>query len=632
MPRALFVLATCWAVSLPAKPQGTTPVTVTLSLEAHRAVYKIGEPILLRLKFIASEPGLSLNMTTTEPASPIDDLVVSPMVGVFPWLDDQARGQQYTPDYAALASLEINKPLIVTVPLNAVFRFDMPGHYTIHVVTGRVLRGGVERSERFGPLTTNSVSFDIEPMSETEEVNRAAVLEREIREAADLRSAQQYAEELDWLTGEASTHVKLSLFLHPKTFYPFSVDLARGLWIARNRKLVVAELERALRDPTQNLSAGSSLLALAVSLKAQLESPFRSTSPAAPLPTQRIEGEYLKLIAASLPERKDEALVDAARTVFVQLAQRKETTEAAYAAAREVLIMHFGEVNEFNVDWLLNAYGGYLQDRRIVPALEQILQKQHNPTLNLERTAVLKQLMKIAPEESRKELIAEVCGDNPTLLQALDNMPFQALPETDTCLMRKMQAAVGNPAKWLSLQWASEFIVRFASSAVYDDLLALYQASGGTWDKQAQGYILGYFMRWDSKRGLPLLESALPANAPKLDFSVLYALKRVDSPSLEPFWRGRMESAPPEQAGQAAWLLSQTGPAEDQTIVRARLERWRAKWKNLVIPEPEARLEADLTQATMSGKNWQMPAVEAVRLYEACLSSACKSLSPRRQY
>ncbi|MDQ2774229.1 MAG: hypothetical protein M3Y57_04765 [Acidobacteriota bacterium] len=239
MPRALLMLASWWFVCLPAVAQ-KGPVTATLSFEGHRTIYKIGEPILLRLTFIASEPRLSLNMTTTEPASPIDDLLLSPMTGVFPWLEDQARGRRYTPDYAALASLEIGNPQIVTLPLNAVYRFDIPGHYTVQVVTGRVLRGRVERSERFGPLKTNSVTFDIEPMSETEDANRATVLEREIREAADLKIARQYVEELDCLTGDASTHVKLSLLLHPKTFYPFG----------RNRTLVVAELERALHNPT----------------------------------------------------------------------------------------------------------------------------------------------------------------------------------------------------------------------------------------------------------------------------------------------------------------------------------------------------------------------------------------------
>ncbi len=448
MLRGLVTLVSCWGACLPAFAQGD-PVAVTLSLDAHRTVYKIGEPILLHLTFTANKPGLSLNVTVTEPASPIDNLLVSPKTGIFPWRDDQARGHRYTPDYAVLAPLKSNEPQVLTLPLNSVYRFDMPGHYTVQVVTNRVLRGGIEHSDRVGPLMTNSVTFDIEPMTEAEDANRATALERKIREAPDLRIAQQYAEELYWLTGDASTRVKLSLFLHPKTFYPFGVDVSRGLWIARNRPLVVAELERALRDPNQQLSAGSSLLGLTVSLKARLESPFNSGSPATPLETQRIEGEYLKLIAASLPAREGRALVDAARTVFVQLAQRKETAEPHYAAAHEVLITRFGEVDQFDVHSLLNTYGEYLRDARIVPALKQILQNQHDPCLNLERTAVLKQLMEITAADSRSELVSEVCGENPTLLQGIDTAPFETLPETDECLNSKIHAAAANPAKQL---------------------------------------------------------------------------------------------------------------------------------------------------------------------------------------
>ncbi|MDQ2774227.1 MAG: hypothetical protein M3Y57_04755 [Acidobacteriota bacterium] len=143
-------------------------------------------------------------------------------------------------------------------------------------------------------------------------------------------------------------------------------------------------------------------------------------------------------------------------------------------------------------------------------------------------------------------MATEVCGDNPALLQVIDNAPLQTLPETDGCLKSKIDAAAANPAKQLNLQWATEFAARFASSAIYDDLLALYRRSGGTWDKQAQGYILGYFMRWDPHRGLPLLESALSISAAKLDFCLLYALNRAYSPSLEPVWRRPIASAPPE--------------------------------------------------------------------------------------
>jgi hypothetical protein len=72
------------------------PVRVDLSLAGGKTTYHIGEPIQLVLAFTATEPGFSLNGTTTQPASPIDTLFLSPMTGVFPWLDDQARGYPYS--------------------------------------------------------------------------------------------------------------------------------------------------------------------------------------------------------------------------------------------------------------------------------------------------------------------------------------------------------------------------------------------------------------------------------------------------------------------------------------------------------------------------------------------------------
>ena len=120
-------------------------------------------------------------------------------------------------------------------------------------------------------------------MSEDEESAKASRFEQEIREELDVRPAQKFADELDWLTGDASTRVKLSLFLHPKTLYPFSVDVSRGLWVARSRALVVAELDRALRDPTQPISINSSFLSTAASLKAHEESPYNPENVEAPL-------------------------------------------------------------------------------------------------------------------------------------------------------------------------------------------------------------------------------------------------------------------------------------------------------------------------------------------------------------
>ena len=603
------------------------PVRVELSLVEGKTLHRIGEPIRLNLAFTASEAGFSLNGTTTEPASPIDTLVLSPMTGVFPWLDDQARGNRYGPDYASILSLDVNKRVTVGLTLNAVYRFDKPGHYKVHVVTNRVSSGDLQHSQLLGPLTSNEVEFDVAAMADADEAARAATLEKQIREAANMQQAQSFAAELGWLTGDASTRAKISLYLHPKEFYPFGVDVTWGLWMARNRGLVMAELERALMDPTDSLSASASLLGTTAALKARLAVPFDPTDPGKALPTDQIESEYLHQMAATLSQRKGESLVTAAQTVFTRLAQRKETSGNDFAAAREVLITHFAQVNEYSVDWLLNSYGTYLQDPRMVPALESILQTQKDPVLSGERAAVEAQLIKLAPQNVRSLVVEEVCADYRVRLKPIQDAPFDVLPETDECLKKQIQAASENVKHGgVDLQMKTALAARFATAAIYDDLLNLYEKSSANWDGQARGGMLAYFMRWDASRGLPLLEAALPIGAEQLEPNISFALFRAYySSGLDAFLRVRLASGPPEQAGMAAFEMSQNGPAEDQDILRQRLDRWRTQWSGKDIPEAEGKLESELVQAVIEGKEWKLAETPASVLRESCLSSICRS-------
>jgi hypothetical protein len=620
---------TCGMASIP--PGG--PVRVELSLAEGKTVYRRGEPIRLNLAFTASEAGFSLNETTTEPASPIDTLVLSPMTGVFPWLDDQARGHRYGPDYGSITDLEVNKPTTVGLTLNGVYRFDQPGHYKVHVVTNRVSSGDLQHSQLVGPLTSNEVEFDVVAMADADEAARAAALEKQIREATNMQQAQSLAEELGWLTGDASTRAKISLYLHPKEFYPFGVNVTWGLWMARNRGLVVAELDRAIADPTDSLSASASLVDTTAALKARLAVPFDPAEPGKALPTDQIESEYLHQIVATLSQRKGDSLVTAALTVFTRLAQRKETSGNDFAAAREVLITHFAQVNEYSVDWLLNGYGTYLQDPRMVPALESILQTQKDPIMNGERAAVEAQMIKLAPQNVRSFVIEEVCANYRVMLKPIQDAPFDVLPETDECLKKQIQAASENVKHGgVDLQMKTALAARFATNAIYDDLLSLYKRSSADWDGQARGGMLAYFMRWDASRGLPLLEAALPIGAEQLEPNISFALFRAYySTGLDAFLRVRLASAPPEQAGMAAFEMSQNGPAEDQDILRQRLDRWRTQWSGKEIPGAEGKLEGELVQAVIEGKEWKLAEAPASVLRESCLSSVCRSRFQARQ-
>lgn len=364
----LILLSACASLA-----QQDPDVQVRLSLANGKDSYRGGEPIVLELTFTARVLGYRINEITTEPASPVDQVLLSPAKGVYPWLDDYSRERRYVPDYETSNELQLGQPVTIELPLNALYRFDEPGRYTVHVVTSRITSGDFLHPKSAGALTSNDVSFDTVPMDDSDEAAKAEHLESLIRSARDLRTAQRYASQLQWLAGDPSTHVKLSLFLHPKEFYPFGVDVSYGLWVARNRALVVSTLEQAMSDPQQPIGPVASVLQMAVALKSRVELPYDPASTN-PLPqVNRIEDDYMRRIAATLSLRQDANLASTAVTLLTSLAQRGKTGTPEFEAAREAIITHFADVNEYQVDWVLNAYGKYLEDSRMIPALENML-------------------------------------------------------------------------------------------------------------------------------------------------------------------------------------------------------------------------------------------------------------------
>jgi hypothetical protein len=364
---ALILLSACAPFA-----QKNPDVQVRLSLANGKDFYRGGEPIVLELTFTARVLGYQINDVTTELASPVDQVLLSPAKGVYPWLDDYSRERRYFPDYETSNELQPGQPFTIELPLNALYRFDEPGRYTVHVVTSRVASGDLLHPKPVA-LTSNDVSFDTVPMDDTDEAARAKHLESLIRSAPDLRTAQRYASQLQWLTGDPSTQVKLSLFLHPKEFYPFGVDVSYGLWVARNRAFVVSILEQAMSDPQQPIGPVTSVLQMAVALKSRLESPYDPASPIALPQASQIEDGYVRRIVATLPQREDANLASTAITLLISLVQRDKTDTPEFEAAREAIITHFADVNEYQVDWVLNGYGKYLEDTRMIPALENML-------------------------------------------------------------------------------------------------------------------------------------------------------------------------------------------------------------------------------------------------------------------
>ena len=604
-------------------------VKCELSLEGGKTQFRSGEPIVLQLSFTATGPAVSVDVTTTEPPSPIDTVVLTPKVSAFPWLEEQARGKRYSPDYMNTTTAEPNQPVTLTLTLNDLYRFDSPGHYTVYITTRRVSAGdGSSNGSLPSPghpqeLTSNDVSFDVVPFPDRDEAALAVSLEQRIRASTNQRSAQKLADELDYLTGDAATAAKLSLFLDPKIFDPSRVDVTRGLWIARNRPMVVAALERAIVDPAQTCA---DLVGTLVDLKATLQPPHNP---------EGIKAEYIHQIALSIPKRTGESRIDAARTVFVTMAQEGHASGPDFDIARETIITHFSEVDEYSdVESILNSYGKYLPDPRLVPALRRILETATDPVFSGNREAALTQLAriapdaKIAPDDASTCLVREACSEHPATIRAVrDLSPMETLPEADTCLREKLIAQTNGAGTRMMFGTTIQYIARFADAALLSDVRKAYAERTDRWDQRARGAALTYLMRWDAKNSRPLLDALLLGPDSSDGIIMVDVLEPEHDPAdgLKEAVREYLQTAPPKIAAWCAFALSKLGEPEDRELLRKTLEQLRRR-DAAEFSHWDGKFEVELVTAVAQGRSWESTKDEITALEQTCVSRECRQM------
>jgi hypothetical protein len=583
---------------------------------------------VLQFSFTATGPGVSVDVTTTEPPSPIDTVVLTPKEGAFPWLDEQARGKRYSPDYVNTTTAEPNRPVTLTLTLNDLYRFDSPGHYTVSITTRRVSvgdessNGSLPSPGHLQELTSNDVSFDVVPFPDQDEAALAASLEQRIRASANQRSAQKLADELDYLSGDTATAAKLSLFLHPKTFEPSRVDVTRGLWIARNRTVVVAALERAIVDPAQT---SADLVGILVDLKATLQPPHNP---------EGIKAEYIRQIALSIPKRTGESRIDAARTVFVTMAREGHASGPDFDIARETIITHFSEVDQYSdVESILNPYGKYLLDPRLVPALRRILETTTDPVFSGNREAALTQLARISPDakiaaDASTYLVREACSEHPAMIRAVrDLSSMETLPEADTCLREKLIAETNGAGTRMMLGTTMQYIARFADAALLSDVRKAYAERTDRWDQRARGAALTYLMRWDAKNSRPLLDALLlgPDSSDGIIMVDMLEPEHDPADGLKEAVREYLQTAPPKIAAWCAFGLSKIGDPEDRELLRKTLEQLRRR-DAAEFSHWDGKFEVDLVTAVARGRSWESTKDEIIALEQTCISRECKQM------
>ena len=633
------------ALVITVNAQSPTPadVHVKLSFADNKTVYQIGEPIEVFMEFTADREGYSVEYAPERNEPGLDTVIVSPETGITHWFDDLNDNRPFPRDSFATDKLT-STPKRVELTLNDRLRFDSPGRYTIYVKTRRVSPGsGWGQNEPF-LLSTNSISFELQSMSEADEAKEVKRLSDLLDAKRDINTREEVSRQLSYLTGDPSTREKVRRFLNAEQQSGnHSSHISTGLFIARNRALVLKLIENSMRDPV--IPVTTSMLLAATRLKTLLthgvrEKPVdarKALSEHAESPQFReIREAYVVELAAGLAKRTGNNQITTALTIFTSVEREPRVDTPGRREAQRILVQQFDSLYPYMQEWLLQIYWEQMRDPALVPSFKKILASGTN-SKNL-REAALKRLLEMAPNEARSYVVAEIRDPrSPVDPKILGELKDESLPEVDAALLEHIRRLIQSPdnrdRNYLYLKAA--LLVRFATGSIYQDLMPLYEAMDQKLPNETRAGLLAYFAKHNEREAIPLIEQAISELKPSENTSLLSKITSLYySESIGVLLKKLLETDDVALVSHAAYLIRRHGAAGDEKILEARLKRWHEQWRDRVAEadaQHQGQIELNLIYGLIMGNSWKLPPDRVRELKMSCTTQLCKQSNLVRQ-
>jgi len=639
-----FLLMALVCLASPAFGQNPpADVHVHLTLADNKTTYRLGETIKLILEFTADSEGYQTDTIPDRNEPTSDSLSISPDSGVFRWLE-QINGNRMGRDVMSYVRLSTT-PTRVELLVNDSLRIERPGRYSAQVTTRRVSPASKSRGD-FPPsivMTTNEVSFDVQPMSSEDEAKEVKRLSDQLDATHDVRAEEEITRQLSFLTGDESSREKVRRFLNSEgRSGNYGAHIYYGLFIARNRGLVLQLLETAMRDP--NTPVTQSLLGVMTSLRFHQQTaglpakPPVATSELSPYSDPRvieIQDAYVAELAAGLGKRTGKSQTTTAMTILMHLPKNPQAAGALLSEARRIVVQQFDTLTPFDHEYLLEQYWEQLRDPSLIPSLKKLLTSTDRWAQGIHKS-VLKRLIELAPDEARPYVIAEI--RNPQSLvdpEIVGRLPDQTLPEVDAILLNQLRtlAGVGGVVNDIFIKQKAALAVRFATNSIYPDLMMLYRDNVTRLTVSSRADLLAYLAKQNEPEALPLIEEALNSVPPEQEFNFLPELTRLYfSEGIDALLRKRLESDAPQVASTTAYLISLHGPESDQKVLEARLERWRKEWADRVAGDEinlQGTVERELVYGLIHAKAWKLSPERIKELQQSCVTKYCSQNFPK---
>ena len=615
---------------------------VKLTFAEAKTVYKIGEPIKLIMEFTADREGYVAEVLPDRKEQGADTVVISPEIGVTHWLDEMTGGQRFFRDVMSTRNLS-SVPQRVELILNDTLRFDIPGRYTVTVTTRRVTKNSNTYSRPL-PLTTNSITFEVEPMSYADEAVEVKRLSDRLDAKRNWQTEEEVGKLLSYLIGEPSTREKVQRFLNQnERSGNLNAHLWYGLFIASNRQLVLKLLEAGLRDPntpvTSQLLSAVTTMRMLVTNGLRMDKPVVASTKLTPQEedprAREIRDAYVVELSAGLAKRRGQALTTTAITIASNPPKDPQAASVSLRDARRILIQQFDALQPIGQEWILRQDWEELRDRSMIPVLKRMLSMGPGPVQKHLREAALKLLIEIAPDEVRPFVVAEIRDPKSFVdVKLLGSIEAKSLPEADATLLEQIRrfATMPNNAGFVFLKQKTSLLVRFSTDGIYPELMELYQTVGAKLYPDGRAGLLAYFAKHNERETLPLIEQAIAELKPDQDPAVLRELTALHySEAIGVLLKKLLATDDRSWASNAAYLIGLHGSADDKEVLEARLKRWQEEWRNRLVEaedQQQGRIERELIWALTHGKSWKLPPERLRELQMGCITQMCKQSNP----
>jgi len=632
-----FCLLLLLVTSAFAQTSAPSDVHVKLSLASTKSVYRMGEPIKLIMEFTADREGYIVEILPDAKEPGHDTVVISPEFGVSHWVDEMTAGIRYARHVFSTQDLS-NVPQRVELILNDTLRFETAGRYTVSVTTRRISKRSSTSSRQFR-ITTNAITFEVEPMSEADETAEVKRLSDLLAASHNWQTDEETAKQLSFLTGDPSTREKVRRFLNPEQQGGnYRSHIWYGLFIARNRQLVLKLLESGLRDP--NTAVSSQLLHAVTKLRMLVTDGVRDKpvvvtsmlSPSEEDPRAReIRDAYVVELSSGLAKRKDKALTTTAITIVSNPPKDPQAASAGSREARRILIQQYDTLHEYDQEWLLRQDWEELRDRSMIPVFKRALSTGPGTNQRPFHEAALKLLIEVAPEEVRPFVVAEIRDPNSFVdVKLLGSIEAKSLPEADAALLEQIRrfATIPDNRGFVHLKQKTSLLVRFGTAGIYQELMELYQTVGAKLYPDSRAGLLAYFAKHNEREAIPLIEQALSELKPDQEPALLRELTALYySEAIDVLVKRRLATDDGAAASLAAYLIGLHGSAADQQVLEARLKRWHDEWGNRVVEadaQHQGRIEREIIWALVNGKSWKLSPERVRELQMSCVTQLCK--------